>query len=91
MPVEQIAISSAPERVISISEDILRELKWLADIMGGVPLSVALRHAIATDSYIQGELKKQSQFLVKKQNGSMQEIRWTEAKEVEKILKSLPS
>ncbi|MFZ4730551.1 MAG: hypothetical protein ACOYMQ_18060 [Pseudanabaena sp.] len=90
MPVEQIANNSVTERIVSIPEDILQELKYLAQLMG-VPLSVALRHAIATDSYIQGELKENSKFLIKKQGGSMKEISWTSAKDVEKILQSLPS
>ncbi|WP_286396713.1 hypothetical protein [Pseudanabaena mucicola] len=90
MSVEQIVNNSIPQRSVIIPEDILQELKYLAQLMG-VPLSVALRHAIATDSYIQSELKENSKFLIKKQGGSMQEISWTAAKDVEKILQSLPS
>jgi hypothetical protein len=40
MSVEQIADNSVTERVVSIPEDILRELKYLAQLMR-VPLSVA--------------------------------------------------
>jgi hypothetical protein len=90
MPIEQTVNNTVTERVVSIPEDILRELKYLSEIMG-VPLSVALRHAIATDSYIQGELKENSKFLIKKQGRSMKEISWTAAKDVEKLLQSLPS
>jgi len=77
MPTKEIAVS--------IPEDVLRELKWLSETMGVSP-SIALRHAIATDSYIQNEIKNKSKFLVKKQNNSTHEISWTDPKEVVKAL-----
>lgn len=70
---------STKEISVSISEDALSELKKLAEIMGVSP-SIALRHAIATDGYIQNELKKKSKFLVKKENNSIQEISWVDPK-----------
>ncbi len=89
MASQQMRNDDVPEIAVSIPKDILQELKYLSELMGGVPLSIALRHAIATDSYIQGELKKNSKFLIKKQGGSTQEISWTAAKDIEKILQSL--
>jgi len=85
MPVEQIVDNKPKEIAVSIPEDMLRELKWLAEIMGVSP-SIALRHAIATDSYIQNEIKNKSKFLVKKYNNSTHEISWTDPKEVVKAL-----
>ena len=73
------------EIAVSIPEDVLRELKWLAETMGVSP-SIALRHAIATDSYIQNEIKNKSKFLVKKHNNSTHEISWTDANEFVKAL-----
>lgn len=87
MPVEQIVDNKPKEIAVSIPEDMLRELKWLAEIMGVSP-SIALRHAIATDSYIQNEIKNKSKFLVKKQNNSTHEISWTDPQEVVKALDS---
>jgi hypothetical protein len=87
MPVEQIVDNKPKEIAVSVPEDVLRELKWLAEIMG-VPPSIALRHAIATDSYIQNELNKKSKFLVKKENNLTHEIFWTDPKEVVKALDS---
>jgi hypothetical protein len=75
------------EIAVSIPEDVLRELKWLADTMN-VPPSIALRHAIATDSYIQNEIKNKSKFLVKKHNNSTHEISWTDPKVVVKALET---
>jgi len=81
MRVEQI-----PKEInVSIPEDLLRELKWLAETMG-VPPSIALRHAIATDSYIQSEIKNKSTFLVKKHNNSTHEISWKDPSEFVKAL-----
>lgn len=85
MPVEQIVDNKSKEITVGIQEDVLRELKWLAEIMGVSP-SIALRHAIATDSYIQNEIKNKSKFLVKKHNNSTHEISWTDPKEVVKAL-----
>jgi hypothetical protein len=79
MPTKEIAVS--------IPEDVLRELKWLAETMGVSP-SIALRHAIATDSYIQNEIKNKSKFLVKKHNNSTHEISWTDPKVVVKALET---
>jgi len=89
MPVEEI--SKPKEIAVNIPEDVLRELKWLAEIMGVSP-SIALRHAIATDSYIQDEVKnKKSEFLIKKKSGSIHKISWTDAQEVTKIFESSPN
>jgi len=85
MAVQQAAVSNQKEIAVSIPEDVLRELKWLAETMGVSP-SIALRHAIATDSYIQNEIKNKSKFLVKKQNNSTHEISWTDPKEVVRAL-----
>jgi metal-responsive CopG/Arc/MetJ family transcriptional regulator len=93
MAIEQIpqaTIDKPKEITVSIPEDLLRELKWLSDILQVSP-SIALRHAIATDSYIQSELKKQSKFLVEKKDGSRREISWADSKEIVKILNALES
>ena len=86
MAVPQVAVSNQREIAVNIPEDVIRELKWLAETMGVSP-SIALRHAIATDSYIQDEVKnKKSEFLIKKKSGSTHKISWTDAQEVAKIL-----
>jgi hypothetical protein len=90
MPVEQTISKPSNDIAVTIPVDVLRELKWLAETMGVTP-SIALRHAIAIDSYIQTELQKKSSFLVKKQSGSTHEISWADSKEIKKILDELES
>ena len=87
---EQVVVEKPKEITVSIPEDLLRELKWLSDILKVSP-TIALRHAIAIDSYIQTELQKKSSFLVKKQSGSTHEISWADSKEIKKILDELES
>jgi hypothetical protein len=90
MSTPETSVVDRKEISVSIPEDMLRELKWLADLMNVSP-SIALRHAISTDSYIQSELKKQSKFSVEKKDGSRREISWADSKEIVKILNALES
>ena len=79
---------STNEITVNIPEDLLMELKWLSETMKVTP-TIALRHAIATDSYIQSELKKDSTFFVqKKKTGLYHEISWTEPQEIAKAMES---
>jgi|GEM_PF-951764 len=55
---------------VRIPEELLRELKWLAEQMGAPP-SDALRQAIATTSYLFEEVQKGGTILVKRKNGEL--------------------
>jgi len=55
---------------VRIPEELLRELKWLAEQMGAPP-SDALRLAIATTSYLFEEVQKGGTILVKRKNGEL--------------------
>jgi hypothetical protein len=93
MAIEQIpqaTIDKPKEITVSIPEDLLRELKWLSDILQVSPL-IALRHAIAIDSYIQTELKKKSKFSVAKKDGSRLDISWASGEETEKMFDGIKS
>jgi hypothetical protein len=84
-----MSIKEATKEVtVNIPEDVLSELKWLSEIMG-VSATIALRHAIATDGYIQNELKKNSTFFVqKKKTGLYHEVSWIDPQDAAKALEN---
>jgi hypothetical protein len=61
---------SSSEIPVRIPEELLRELKWLAEQMGTSP-SDALQQAIATASFLFEEIQQGGALLVKRRNGEM--------------------
>jgi hypothetical protein len=67
---------------VMISESLLKELKWLSKKLKVEP-TVALRHAIATDWFIQKELSDQSDILIRRKNSdAIHKIQWTNPNEI---------
>ena len=67
-------ISSKPKRMsVSFPPDIASLLEFLADSQG-VSLNEALRKAIATEAYIQQEIREGSTILVQKSNKEIREV-----------------
>ena len=83
---DKATIDETENRLIveRFDKELLGNLKWLAeklDKLGAlssdekIKATVALRHAIAMDALILGEMEKGCQILIKKKDGKMTEIR----------------
>lgn len=57
--------------LVSLPEDVIKELKWLAEQTGVSPLN-ALKQAISTESYVLDETRKHGYVLIKNKKASYQ-------------------
>jgi hypothetical protein len=65
---------TTPKRMtISLNDDIVQMLEKLADSQGVTQIE-AIRRAIATESYLKGELENGSTILIQKSNNEIREV-----------------
>ena len=58
---------------VSLPKEAAESLEWLAKERG-ITLSEALRHAVATEDYIQKELRDGSKILIQKADKTLREV-----------------